>query len=111
MGEPVTKVRSLGRPHSWRYRRACSEYARFTSEMMSTIRRFVSSGRHSSLQRFPASMWKMGTCSRLAAMAERHEFVSPRISSASGRSSAISLYEPLMMFPIVSPRSLPTASR
>ena len=30
------------------------------SEMMSTMRRFVSSGRHSSLQRLPASMWKIG---------------------------------------------------
>ncbi len=25
MGEPVTYTRSLGRPHSWRYFRACSE--------------------------------------------------------------------------------------
>ena len=39
-----------------KYLLACSEYAIFTSEIISTIRRLVSSGRHSSLQRFPASM-------------------------------------------------------
>lgn len=78
--------------------------------MMSTIRRLVSSGRHSSLQRLPASIWKMGMCRRLAGMAERHELVSPRMSSASGCMAAMSLYEQLMMLPTVAPRSSPTAS-
>ena len=34
-----------------------SAWRRFTSLMMSTLRRLVSSARHSSLHRFPASMW------------------------------------------------------
>ena len=34
-----------------------SAWRRLTSEMMSTMRRLVSSGRHSSLHRLPASMW------------------------------------------------------
>ena len=63
----------------------------FTSEMTSTMRRLVSSGRHSSRQRLPASMWKMGMWSLLAAMAERQELVSPRTSRASGFVSTISL--------------------
>ena len=63
----------------------------FTSEMMSTMRRFVSSGRHSSLQRLPASMWKMGMCSRFAPMTDRQLFVSPSTSTASGWMAAMSL--------------------
>ena len=63
----------------------------FTSEMMSTMRRLVSSGRHSSLQRLPASMWKIGMCSRLAPMTDRQELVSPSTSTASGLSSAMTL--------------------
>lgn len=82
MGDPVTYVRSFGRPQSARYRRACSEYAMFTSEIMSTILRLVSSGRHSSLHRFPASMWKMGIWSRLAPMTDKQELVSPRTRTA-----------------------------
>ena len=45
---------------SCRYFLAGSEYGRFTSEITSTILRLVSSGRHSSLHLFPASIWKMG---------------------------------------------------
>ena len=82
-----------------------------TSEITSTMRRLVSSGRHSSLQRLPASMWKMGIWSLLAAMADRQLLVSPRISSASGCTCTMSLYEAAMMLPTVSPRSAPTASR
>ena len=63
----------------------------FTSEMMSTMRRFVSSGRHSSLQRLPASMWKMGMCSRFAPMTDRQLLVSPSTSTASGWMAAIEL--------------------
>lgn len=61
------------------------------SEMMSTIRRFVSSGRHSSLQRLPASMWKIGICSLFAPITERQLFVSPRTNTASGLISAMSV--------------------
>ena len=71
----------------------------------------VSLGRHSSLQRLPASMWKLGMCRRLAAMADRQLLVPPKISSASGWTGTISLYEAAMMLPTVSPRSAPTASR
>lgn len=82
-----------------------------TSEITSTMRRLVSSGRHSSLQRLPASMWKMGKCRRLAAMADRQLLVSPRISSALGWTCTISLQLAAMMLPTISPRSAPTASR
>ena len=44
-----------------------------------------------SQQRLPASIWKMGIFSRLAEMAERAELVSPRMSTASGCSRAITL--------------------
>ena len=37
----------------------------FSSEITSTIRRFVSSGRHSSLQRLPASIWNSGICQHI----------------------------------------------
>ena len=53
------------------------------------MRRFVSSGRHSSKQRLPASIWKMGMCRRFALMAERQLLVSPKISRASGFSFTI----------------------
>ena len=66
-----------------------SAWRRFTSEMMSTMRRLVSSGRHSSLQRLPASMWKMGMCRRLAPMTLRQLLVSPSTSTASGFTSTI----------------------
>lgn len=62
-----------------------------TSEITSTMRRLVSSGRHSSLQRLPASMWKMGMCSRFAPMTDRQLFVSPSTSTASGWMAAMSL--------------------
>ena len=61
------------------------------SLMISTMRRFVSSGKHSSLQRFPASIWKIGICSRFAPITERQELVSPRTNTASGLTCAISL--------------------
>ena len=111
IGLPVTKVLSGGSPHPARYLLACSEYAIFTSEMISTILRLVSSGRHSSLHLFPASIWKIGIWSLFAPITDRHEFVSPSTSTASGLIVAISLYDLSMMFPIVSPRSSPTASR
>ena len=84
IGDPVTYVLSFGSPHSAKYLLACSEYAKFTSEIISTILLFVSSGKHSSLHLFPASMWKIGMCNLFAEIALKHEFVSPKINNASG---------------------------
>ena len=74
-------------------------------------RRITSSGRFSSLQRLPASMWKIGILRRLAAIMERQELVSPRTITASGLTSAIRLYALEMTLPIVSPILLPTTPK
>ena len=84
IGEPVTYVRSFGNPHSAKYLRACSEYAIFTSEIISTIRLLVSSGRHSSLHLLPASIWKIGICNLFAPITDKQLLVSPSTRTASG---------------------------
>ena len=76
-------MRSLGRPQSAKYLLECSEYATFTWEIMSTIRRLVSSGKHSSLHRLPDSIWKIGICRRFAPITKRQELVLPSTNTAS----------------------------
>ena len=53
--------------------------------------RMADGSKKAALQRLPASMWKIGICSRFAPMTDRQELVSPKTSTASGRSSTIAL--------------------
>jgi len=71
----------------------------------------VISGTFQSQQRLPASIWKIGILRRLAGIAESAELVSPRTSSASGRSRSSTSYDFATMAPIVSPSVPPATSR